>query len=289
MSLVSIVRTHSSPMLPISTGATAHLPRLSGIRGVVFDIYGTLFLSGSGDISLAQSQDREGAMREALSQAGIKLAREHPRVTDVYYEAIRLAQEARREKGIANPEVEIREIWRTVLAGLALTGDDALVERLAVLCECLTNPVWPMSHLPETLYRLQCAGLALGIVSNAQFYTPLLFEALLGKGPDALGFDADLCVWSYREREGKPSMRLYARLAERLAEKGITPPEALYVGNDMRNDIWPALETGFRTALFAGDARSLRLREDDPRSGSIRPDAVVTNLEQVVEVAGCGG
>ena len=57
----------------------------------------------------------------------------------------------------------------------------------------------------------------------------------------------------------------------------------LYVGNDLRNDIWPASLTGCRTALFAGDARSLRLREDDPRYASVDPDRIVTALSQITD------
>ena len=76
-------------------------------------------------------------------------------------------------------------------------------------------------------------------------------------------------------------MRLYEIAVERLASRGIPPCEALYVGNDMLNDIMPAARLGFRTALFAGDARSLRLREGDPRSGArVEPDVVLASLEQ---------
>ncbi|MHC4986693.1 MAG: HAD family hydrolase, partial [Planctomycetota bacterium] len=65
---------------------------------------------------------------------------------------------------------------------------------------------------------------------------------------------------------------------------GIEPGQALYVGNDVRNDIAPARSLGMRTALFAGDARSLRLRADDPDCGGAQPDAVVTALPQILEL-----
>ena len=55
----------------------------------------------------------------------------------------------------------------------------------------------------------------------------------------------------------------------------------LYLGNDMLNDIWAAAQVGFRTALFAGDARSLRLREDREEIGDISPNAVITELKQL--------
>ena len=128
-----------------------------------------------------------------------------------------------------------------------------------------------MPGLKETLAAIRERGLLLGIVSNAQFYTPLLFEAFLGAPPDELGFTPDCCVWSYREREGKPSTALYEKLATALEASSIAPDQTLYVGNDVRNDIRPAQRIGFKTALFAGDQRSLRLRQDDPECAAIKP------------------
>jgi putative hydrolase of the HAD superfamily len=61
------------------------------------------------------------------------------------------------------------------------------------------------------------------------------------------------------------------------------PDQVLYVGNDMRNDICPAAATGFHTALFAGDKRSLRLREDDRKCARTRPDIIITDLMQLLE------
>ena len=40
---------------------------LTNIRAVVFDIYGTLFSSGVGDISLAAESDRDSAMRATFA------------------------------------------------------------------------------------------------------------------------------------------------------------------------------------------------------------------------------
>ena len=46
-----------------------------------------------------------------------------------------------------------------------------------------------------------------------------------------------------------------------LGKNGVAPGEVLYVGNDMLNDVYAAGQVGFRTALFAGDQRSLRMRQ----------------------------
>lgn len=294
----------SGPLEPEPTGEEPHLPELPGIRAVVFDVYGTLLVSGSGDISLASEGSRGAAASEALQAVLSEPARPEPggaeyplqpgsgragslppdgdEVVERLHAAIHAAHAASPSD---HPEVEIRNIWRTVLADLDLSPSDAEIERLAVEYECRVNPIWPMPGLAETLDGLRDAGLALGIVSNAQFFTPLAFGPLSGKPLDAWGFDDPaICVWSYAEGEAKPGTALYERCAEGLSARGLAPDQALFVGNDLRNDVWPAQRVGFKTALFAGDARSLRWREDDPRLAEVRPDAVVTDLRQLLRI-----
>jgi putative hydrolase of the HAD superfamily len=66
-----------------------------------------------------------------------------------------------------------------------------------------------------------------------------------------------------------------------MDKHGIGLHECIYVGNDMLNDIYCAKSAGCKTVLFAGDRRSLRLRENDERCLAIRPDAVITSLIQL--------
>ncbi|MCC5805607.1 MAG: HAD family hydrolase [Opitutales bacterium] len=288
LSLPDRILARSRPLEPVPPGAAPDIRPLPGIRAALFDIYGTLVISASGDISLAEKQDREEAARDAFNAAGIALENDSAPLAPRLHKAILAAQDERRRKGVEYPEVEIREVWDAVLNSLRDDGilsgapvPPARRDALAVEYECRANPVWPMPGLRETLAELRERGLVPGIVSNAQFYTPLMMESFLGAPLADLGFDPDLCVYSFAEREGKPSFRLYEKLAARLRARGIAPGECLYTGNDQRNDIWPAHETGFRTALFAGDKRSLRLREDDPRCASVRPDRTLTTLDQL--------
>ena len=86
------------------------------------------------------------------------------------------------------------------------------------------------------------------------------------------------------ELEGKPSQKLYRLAAERLkAHHNLPPEQCLYIGNDMRNDIWPAQALGFKTALFAGDRLSLRRRDCHPACADLIPDLEITELMQVLK------
>ena len=61
--------------------------------------------------------------------------------------------------------------------------------------------------------------------------------------------------------------RIYTNRRRACRQRGFPAERVLFVGNDMLNDVAAAAAVGLRTALFAGDQRSLRLREKDPRPG----------------------
>ncbi len=136
-----------------------------------------------------------------------------------------------------------------------------------------------MPHALETLRALHGRA-ALGIVSNGQFYTLLILRELMGAPFDEL-IPRDRRVCSYRHGHAKPGTELFEAAADRFAAAGVGRSECLFVGNDMRNDVWAAAACGWRTALFAGDARSLRLRGDDERCRRLQPDLIVTSLAQL--------
>lgn len=241
--LIALIRDRSRPIPPQPVAVAAR--RLAGppVRAVLFDVYGTLLVSAAGDIGSA-------------SPLAALIAQQHA---------------AARQRGLDWPEVEIRALWRA--HGIAA----AEVERAAVEHELATNPVWPMPGFPA-VPRALADRFAVGVVSNAQFYTPLTLEALAGAPLPALGLAADLCLWSFEAGRAKPSVELYRAAARRLAARGIAPGEVLMVGNSARKDVAPAQAAGFRAALFAGDRRAY-----DPAEG-VQPDAVVTDLAQLLDL-----
>lgn len=287
-SLISRIRALSTPLEPRSTGAAPQLPSLSGIRAVVFDIYGTLVISASGDIGLAGERDEGQALASALTAVGRKASSSlQAEAPDVLKQVIRDHHEQRKAAGISYPEVDILAVWSETLARFDVHLAGRELGCLAVEYECRVNPVWPMPGLKDLLDKLRSQGLRLGIVSNAQFYTPLMLQAFLGCHPQAMGFNPDYCAWSYQALEAKPATRLYRQILTQLQDReDIDPQQVLYVGNDQLNDIWPADICGCKTALFAGDARSLRLREGDQRCAATQPSAVVTELHQITDLLG---
>lgn len=285
-----ILRRHYHPIEPIPSGHAPVLARLTGIRAVLFDVYGTLFISASGEAGTSRASASESALAGALASMEVEPKGPVGPGIEHFFDVIERSHAELRRAGIEWPEVDIVEVWREVLRELARRGvleprgwQREQLERLALEYEARANPVWPMPGLRECLRRLCERGLLLGIVSNAQFYTPELFPALLGCEAERCGFDSRLQFYSYRHGRAKPGTDLYEKAALALGARGIEPPAVLCVGNDMLNDVLPARGVGFRTALFAGDARSLRVREGDPRVDGVSADVVLKSLLELSE------
>jgi putative hydrolase of the HAD superfamily len=185
------------------------------------------------------------------------------------------------------PELRVEELWARFLrdrgTGGADTGDlSRRARELALRYELAVNPVWPMPGAEAAVRCLAGASIVLGVISNAQFYTPLLFDAFFGCSPEEIGFCPDLLIYSFEMGEAKPAKGLFARARDRLADRGVKPEECLYVGNDMLKDIHGAASLGFMTALFAGDGRSLRLRAGDERIRGLRPTRIIRRLAELL-------
>lgn len=334
-------RRQASPLECIPTGESPVLKRLSGIRAVVFDVYGTLIISGVGDIGVDDGVIAPERILDALEQSGVQWMAEGAgeagegveagealdvneageagtinsggtgdsggtggtstniihaqKVLDLYNETV---NELRREAiamGIHTPEPDIRNVWSRVLESLKDqkliqfdTRFDGLLrtaETLSLEFEIRMNPTWPMPNMTHVLDRLHAKSYDLGIISNSQFYTPIMIEAYADRTLRDLGFSSGLLHWSYEVGLKKPSITFYRRFLEKMVRHHPTlqPEEILYVGNDMRKDILPSQTLGFKTALFAGDQRSLRWRRDDPTCKTLEPDLVVTDLMQIAE------
>ncbi len=280
------VLQHRHVMSPIATDVVPQLNPLVDVQAVVFDVYGTLVISGSGDVGSADKADRGSHIEDALGAVGLhEFDAARPSIEMLHAEIGRL-NDARRSDHCPKPEVDIVEAWRFVLerCGIDTHGRTEQTVRLAAQYEARANPTWPMPGSVELLNAVNALGIPMGIVSNAQTFTPPLVQDLLaGQSIVEGGFDLNLCVFSNRFRQAKPGPRLFDALRVGLSTRGIAPHHAVYVGNDMLNDVWAASQAGLQTAWFAGDLRSCRPRQDDPRCRSLRPDVVLTNLGQLLE------
>ena len=286
-SIRDILRRNSRTRRPQPTSWQPVLARLPGIKAVLFDVYGTLFVSSAHNMQSIERTAAAQAFREALASVGRDCRGPGSAGVERLAAVTRGVHETAHRRGNHHPEVDIEEIWNLTLTSLADDGvlehvdmDAEQVRQLAVEFEWRTNPVWPMPHAAWCLNVLRATGIELGLISNAQFFTRELFPALFGGTVAELGFAPQLEFYSYEYGAAKPGIRLHVAARAALAKIHIRPAETLCIGNDMLNDVVPAAKLGFRTALFAGDQRSLRW-VDCPEWADVAPDIVLTDLDQL--------
>jgi putative hydrolase of the HAD superfamily len=249
---------------------------LDGIQCVLFDVYGTLFVSAAGDIGVGSEYLRgnidEFAFAYTENYTGEELKR--------YFCGEVMKTHVELFPVTPYPEVLVEKIWEQ-FPGRKKHISPA---EFALRYELAVNPVFPMPGTAEALTALQSMNITLGIVSNAQFFTPLLFDACFGKSLKDLGFTTELLIYSYKEGEAKPAPSLFRKAKDYLDEQSMKAENCLYIGNDMLNDVYGAQNLGFQTALFAGDERSLRLREGNRLTDKTLPSAVIQNISDIVDL-----
>lgn len=273
-----LIADYRVPMRPLPTSLTPGGVLAKKIQCVLFDVYGTLFISGSGDIAVAGAASPPQQRLKRLVRK-YDVAKAPQALVGELRDAIEQKHRCLKDSGVDNPEIQIDKIWQQILG----IGDIEQVRKFAIEYELIVNPVYPMPGLERLLAACRQQRLATGIISNAQFFTPFLFEWFLGASMEKLGFDNALIFMSYQLGVAKPSMKIFEMAAAAIKAMGLDTAATLFVGNDMLNDIYPARSLGFQTALFAGDRRSLRLRADDPRCRDLSANLILTDLGQLIE------
>jgi len=289
----------SSEMMPTPTLLKPFYHPDSSIKACVFDIYGTMLISASGDID--ESVISTENLKKALDAAGIKLVGTGK---DAHVILVEMLESFKKDivsyhqneysEDKPYPEINILKIWENIIIDNSKMNHLKLNGLLCIKCftfvfEVLCNRIYPMPGLREVINHLASKAMPLGIISNAQFYTPVILNyfmhGIISESEQVAPFDSDLTMFSYQYERSKPDTYLFELLKQRCRMKyGIYADEILFIGNDMFSDIYPAHLSGLKTALFAGDKKSLRLREDKPELRVITPDFIVTDLYQLLKI-----
>ena len=273
-------------MSPQETDIHPSLPSDKGyIQAVLLDVYGTLLISEAGDIGISATESNNSSPARIYS-GGKEKEYPYKDIKTILHDLIRKNHTIIKQKDqtINYPEIDIISIWEQLFKFINIE-EYSLSDLIqtALHFEIQTNRIWLMPHTKDFLEELKKRGIPVGIVSNAQFYTPAFMEYLLGEKLSDLGIQEDLSSWSYKIKRGKPDLKILDSPIKNIQKKyNIPAKKILYIGNDMLNDIYTAASSGLKTALFAGDKRSLRLREDNPVAADTAPDFIITELPQIL-------
>lgn len=260
------------------------LCRFDGIKAVLVDLFGTLLVSGTGDGDISGIHDNHYPVAPILDKLGCEVLfdRFDDRITEILYRTIK----EMRHNNSPCREIEIRSVWKETLDHLiadrliAWKYNDSDIEKLSVYYDMTINPVWPMPGAKDFLVNLVKKDYHIGSVVNGAFYVPWIIEFFFGtRDPDGL-FESALFYLSSQTGLLKPSRELYAQIAQRAKkELNLDPEQILVVGNDYVNDIAPASDQGFRTAVFCGDSRSFHRNISDSGDMFPKADCIIKEFE----------
>jgi len=232
------------------------------IKGILFDLYGTLI-----DIETDESlEEIYRAIAHYLTYQGVYLHRWE--VRDRYYQIMKQQKE---ESGEEYPEIDVENIWNAFLEQEGIKPAPARRDQARILAQLYRG---------ISRKRLQLYPEVKRVLDDLQpqYRMALISDAQLGYAlPEikAVGLDGyfDPIILSAYYGFRKPDTRLFAKSLDILK---LTPPEVVYVGNDMYRDIYGASRLGIKT-IFVDSNQGAKSYEN------VTPDYLAPRFEDVLK------
>ncbi len=280
-----------------------HLP----VKAVYWTIYGTLLAIPQGELQFEHPQDfiTDAALEKLIKEFKMwnsmsrKPGAPSAYMKELYRKALTTLQMVN-SGGEKNPEVQVDRAWDDIVKKLfqkeyqfdtATYGSmNEFVKKIAYFYHASIQGVGAYPGAVEALRLASDQGMLQGLLADGQCFTAGQLERCLKLQDPTFDMDAvfpsSLRIISVEKKAKKPSETLFKAAAQATEAKGIDPGEVLHVGSNVNRDIVPAKKMGFKTALFAGDKNSLSASPEQLKDSASRPDVLLTELTQILEVIG---
>ena len=297
-----------APPKRVPIKAQPSIDPIVGIRAVAFSVYGTLLRISDGDLLVQHPQTvrMEIAFEKTIKEFNMwhAMTRRPGAPSEGMVPRYERALDEQRMAVSAAPgeipEVDSALLWMKMIRLLqhkdysyevSIYGSpEEFAEKVAYFFHSCLQGLEAEEGALEVLRTLPLVGKRVGIIANAQRFTPVqMLRAFQRQGTlptleDVL--DPALVTLSWREGVRKPSKSLYQIALERFRRMGVSPHQVLYVGTRLRDDLAVAKQAGMRTALLAVDQTSFSATREELADPELRPERLLTSLLQVRDVAG---
>lgn len=286
--------------------AKPHLELLP-VKGVLWTVYGTLVAVPGGELAWEHPHDfvTEAAVEKVIKEFKMwnSMSRKPGKPSEYMRELMNKALTQLRMTGSGGeklPEVRSELVWDDIVKKLqqkeyqydATTYGPLpeYVKKIAYFYHASIQGAGAYPGAAEATKLLFEGGKPQGLLADGQSFTPGQVQRCLRKqdpGWDVNAvFPPALRLLSAEVKAKKPSDTIFQAAVKAMAAKGLRPNQVLHVGSSLERDIAPAKRHGFRTALFAGDKGSLRATGEGLKDPATRPDVLLTELTQVLDVIG---
>jgi FMN phosphatase YigB (HAD superfamily) len=199
--------------------------------------------------------------------------------------------------GEKHPEIAAEKLWEALIKKLfqkdykfdaGFFGSlNEFAKKVAYFFHASLQGTACYDNAARALQHVRSCGIKQGLLADAQCFTLVqLQRGITAQSSARLDdlFEPALRSLSHEVGGRKPSERLFKHFVQAAAAQGVGPAQILHVGSRIEQDIAPARKAGMRTALFAGDKESLSASADQLKDPATKPDALLTDLGQVVEM-----
>ncbi len=286
--------------------ATPSIKPLAGIRGVVWNLYGTLLTISEGrllhqhplqlpmQIALDKTIKEFNMWNSMSRKPGAPWEYFLHKYLEVYDQ---LAMSGTEKRGEA-PEIISTEIWRRLIGMLqqkdyqfdaAFYGSlDDFCEKIAYFFHANLQGVAAAPGALRALITVAKMGRTQGLLADAQSFSFVQMLRVLrkqGKLPSPAKLFAPNCLTlSYQVGVRKPSRSLFEASVRSFDQSQIKAREILYVSSRLKDDLAIAKQLGMKTALYAGDKTSVEATSEELRDITVRPDRLLVDLRQIQNI-----
>lgn len=285
--------------------ARPHLKKMPEVRAVCWNVYGTLISLPGGELYFEHPQEmimnialdktiQEFKMWGSMSRKPGQPSAYMKQMYDQVFSDL---------KGITvggekHPEVASHKIWEGILKKLLqkeYTFDagfygslNQLAEKIAYFFHASLQGTGCYPGAAQTIKALEESGKIQYLLAEGQCFTAVQLQRGLQAQQEDMRLEScvpeERQILSFQVGARKPSERIYRQALEKLSDQGIESHEVLHIGSRIEQDIEPGRRLGMRTALFAGDKASLRATPEQLKDSKCRPDALITELPQVLDL-----
>lgn len=285
--------------------AKPHLARLP-VKAVMWTVYGTLLNVPHGDLLFEPPPGPlgdfvfENALEKTIKEFKMwnSMSRKPGKPSEYMGELFKKAVATLRLTG--GGEAAAEKVWEDIVKKLqqkeytydvgAYGGLEEYCRKIAYFFHASLQGAGAYPGAADALRMVADAGKQQGLLADGQSFTFAQLRRCVRK--DDPSFEPgmfvrpELRVLSAEVKARKPAEAIFKAATAALAAKGIRPADTLHVGSSLARDIAPAKRYGYRTALFAGDKGSLAATGEQLRDPATKPDVMLTELTQVIEVLG---
>jgi FMN phosphatase YigB (HAD superfamily) len=288
--------------------ARPHLVRLTGVRAVTWNLYGTLLAIAGGELFVEHPEAfiMEVALDKTIQEFKMwaAMSRKPGQPTDylrqVYADLV--AQQCTLPGDTEKfPEVIVDRLWEAFIKRLlqkdykvnaGLYGSlNEFSRKVAYFFHASLQGITAYPGAADALRLVKEQGLHQAIAGDGQCFSLIQLQRCLSVQDPTVKLDqwvdSDACALSYEVRSRLPSDKVLRHALATFAEHDVSPPEVLHVGSRVAQDVVPARRLGMKTALFAGDKGSLQATPEQLKEPVSRPDVLLTELPQIGDVIPC--